>query len=62
MRGWELCDCVDRLQPVYDEDQKKMADELVVYFVKSKLRILAPGIEAYYLQGDGVERTRYGGV
>jgi chromosome condensin MukBEF complex kleisin-like MukF subunit len=61
IRGWEVYDSIDTLQPVFDERQEKMAEELVKLFAKCKLRIFAKGIEEHVLSGSGISRVLFGG-
>jgi hypothetical protein len=61
IRGWEVYDSIDTLQPVFDERQEKMAEKLVKLFAKCKLRIFAKGIEEHVLSGSGISRVLFGG-
>jgi len=61
MRGWEVYSSIEELRPVFDEEQSLMAEGLVLFFLKSKLKILAPGIEqALTGEEGGVQRSLYG--
>jgi hypothetical protein len=61
-RGWEACKSLEELKPVFDDRQLEMAEMLVLYFFKSKLKVLSSGIEAAFAP-EGVQRLQlFGGV
>jgi hypothetical protein len=62
IRGWEMSKDRDSFRLVYDDAQKKMAEELFKYFFQSKLRILKTGAEEMLTGSGGVSRMPYGGV
>ena len=59
-RGWEVYSNILELKPVYDERQRKMAEDLVMYFTKCKFKLFSGGIEETVMSG-GVRRQPYGG-
>jgi hypothetical protein len=45
IRGWEVYDSLAELQPVYDDKQKQMAEEVAMYFFISRLKVFEPGVK-----------------
>ena len=61
VRGWEVHDSLETFVPVYDGKQDEMARELVLFFIKSKFKILAPGIEqSFSSEGSSLTRSQFG--
>jgi hypothetical protein len=45
IRGWEVHDSLEVLEPVFDDKQKQMAEDVALYLFISRLRVFEPGVQ-----------------
>ncbi len=61
VRGWEVASSYKEFKPVVDLRQQKLAEQLVMYFFRSRVRIFEPGLKDLFIpRGGGISRG-YGG-